>query len=133
MELRRSDMCFGCGKENDCGLKLEVSFENGKAWADVVFREVHQGWEGIVHGGVISAAIDEVMAYAVGSLGKVGVTAVLSVRFKKPVKVGEEYRVWAEVVEFSGRKVKLKGFLEKDGIVHAEGEGLYVTMGSVKT
>ncbi len=133
VKLKPSGMCFGCGKENDCGLKLDISAENGKAWAKVIFKEHHQGWSGIVHGGVIVAAIDEVMAYAFGSLGvKTGVTAEMRVRFKRPVKVGEEYLVKAEVVEFSGRKAVLKGSIEREGVQHAVGEGIYVVVREVR-
>lgn len=134
MELKWNDMCFGCGKKNDCGLKLNVKGENGKVWADVVFKKHHQGWENIVHGGVITAAIDEVMAYALGSLGIMsGVTAELKIRFKKPVIVGESYIAKAEVIESKGRKHTIHSWIEKDGKVFAEGIGIYVTVKEVKT
>ena len=133
MELRRNDMCFGCGKKNDCGLKLEVDYEDGRARADVIFKDRHQGWEGIVHGGVITAALDEVMAYALGSKGvPVGVTASLEIRFRKPVLIGEKYTLEAEVIEFHGRKAKLKAVLKKGDVVHAEGLGIYVILKEVK-
>ena len=131
VELRRSDMCFGCGKENECGLQLDVDYGEGRARANVVFKEHHQGWKDIVHGGIIAAALDEVMAYALGSKGVLGVTASLEVRFRKPVVVGEEYLLEAEVVEFHGRKIVIKATLSKGGTVHAEGKGVYVAMKEV--
>ncbi len=133
MKLEWNDMCFGCGKANDCGLQLKISYEDGKAWADIVFKEHHQGWKNIVHGGVIVAAIDEVMAYTLGSMGVTsGVTVQISVRFKKPVVVGERYKVEARVVESKGRKYSLRGEITKDGIVYAEGEGIYLSVKEVK-
>ncbi len=133
MDLKFSDMCFGCGKKNECGLKLDISHSSGKAEAKTVFREIFQGWNGIVHGGIITAAIDEVMAYAVGSAtGKTGVTAELTIRFKKPVKIGEEYEIGAEVVEFNRRKAVAKGYVKRKGKIHAEGKGTYVLLKEVK-
>ncbi len=132
VKLEFTDMCFGCGKKNECGLMLNISFSSGKARSEVIFKEVHQGWRGIVHGGVISAAIDEVMAYAIGSISRsVGVTAELTVRFKKPVKVGEEYELAAEVIEFNRRKAVVKGWIKKGNVTHAEGKGIYVLLKEV--
>ena len=132
MELSFSDMCFGCGKKNECGLRLDISYSGNRAESKKIFEERFQGWNGIVHGGIITAAIDEVMAYAVGSAtGKTGVTVELTVRFKKPVRIGEEYEIVAEVVEFNRRKAIVKGWIKKDGIVYAEGKGIYVLLKEV--
>ena len=132
MELEFSDMCFGCGKNNECGLKLEISYSGKEAKTRKTFEKKFQGWNGIVHGGIITAAIDEVMAYAVGSAtGKTGVTAELTIRFKKPVKIGEEYEISAEVVEFNRRKATVKGFIKRDDTVYAEGKGIYVLLREV--
>ena len=132
MELEFSDMCFGCGKKNECGLRLDISYSGGRAESKTVFREIFQGWNGIVHGGIITTAIDEVMAYAVGSAtGKTGVTAELTIRFKKPVRIGEEYEISAEVVEFNRRKAVVKGYVKREGTIHAEGRGIYVLLKEV--
>jgi len=133
MELDFSDMCFGCGKRNDCGLQLDISYDNGRSWAKVRFKEHHQGWKGIVHGGVIAAALDEMMAYAVGSTGRARtVTVKLNITYRKPVKVGEEYNLESEVVESKGRKIYVKALLKDDNKVHAEAEGIYLEVKEVK-
>ena len=126
-------MCFGCGKNNDCGLQLNVSYNNGKARTKVMFKKHHQGWKELVHGGVIAAALDEVMAYAAGFLGKIKVvTAKLSITYRKPIKINEEYNLEAEVVELKGRKINVKAYLKKDNKVYAEAEGLYLQVKEVK-
>ncbi len=133
MELSFSDMCFGCGKDNECGLQLVINSSDGKAEADVVFKEFHEGWKGIVHGGILAAAIDEVMAHALSSKGvESGVTAELTVRFKKPVKVGEKYKVVAEVVSSKGRKFIIKGEIIRDGEVYVKGEAVYIRVKEVR-
>lgn len=132
MKLEFSDMCFGCGKKNECGLKLDISYFGNRAESKKIFDERFQGWDGIVHGGIITTAIDEVMAYAVGSAtGKTGVTAELTIRFKKPVRIGEEYEISAEVVEFDRRKALVKGWVKRKGAVHAEGKGIYILLKEV--
>jgi len=133
MELDFSDMCFGCGKKNDCGLQLNISYDNGRSWAKVTFKEYHQGWKGIVHGGVIAAALDEMMAYAVGSTGRVStVTVKLDITYRKPVKIGKEYDLESEVVESKDRKIYARALLKKGNKVYAEAQGLYFKVKEVK-
>jgi uncharacterized protein (TIGR00369 family) len=90
--------CFVCGAGNPRGLGL--SFE---AWRDGVRAEFtplaeHQGYAGVVHGGIISAILDEAMIKAAALSGCSPVTAELSVRFKKTLPVGDKAVVEAKLV-----------------------------------
>jgi len=90
--------CFGCGQGNPIGLKLCFHREDGKAVAQFVPGEFHQGWEGILHGGVMSAALDEAIGYAAWYEGLKTVTAKMEIRFKCPVKIGRKLLLTAELV-----------------------------------
>ena len=78
--------CFACGPDNPHGLRLR--FETGKAgeafaeWVPEVFTE---GFQGIVHGGIVSTVLDEAMSKAVAAAGQPALTAELRVRLRHHV------------------------------------------------
>lgn len=91
MELiRRYSNCFVCGDRNDYGLKVDFFHDKGVSKAEYVAEEKFQGYKDILHGGIISALLDEVMIKAVIAKGTLVVTAEIQVKFIKPVKIGEK-------------------------------------------
>ena len=59
-------VCFGCGSDNPHGLALEFTHDADGVRAEFVTREEHQGFRGMLHGGIVTAALDEAMGHAVG-------------------------------------------------------------------
>jgi acyl-CoA thioesterase FadM len=58
-----------------------------------------------------------------------GVTAEISVRFKKPVPIGEELRVIGRITRDSNRFFEGSGeILLPDGSIAAEGQGKYMKL-----
>lgn len=114
----RSDHhCFGCGAQNPIGLRLRfTSSENGDS-ASFVPSDEHQGFDGIVHGGIISTVLDEAMAWATASAGIWAVTGEIRVRFRRPLRVGEQTIVTGAVTSDRGRLVQTNGAItsESDG------------------
>lgn len=119
--------CFGCGEQNPIGLKLAF-FRDGEAVeAEFTPRPEHEGYAGLVHGGIISALLDEAMSWAVIATGRLAVTAQMSLRFRRPVEVGTPVRVRGRVIEERGRIVEARGELvDGDGTVLAEASGTFV-------
>ena len=82
--------CIGCAPHNPIGLHLEF-FEEG----DYIFTkwnptENHQGWPGILHGGVQALLLDETAEWLVNrKLQTTGVTSKLEVKYIKPVRTDE--------------------------------------------
>ncbi len=129
MELDDDRMCFVCGQDNLGGLRLEFSLdrENKSLSADFTPARTWQGYKGIVHGGIISTVLDEAMTKLAYSLGMNAVTGKLTVRFKRPLMVGERVRVTGRILKESGRTVEAGAVVVKDdGTVVAEAEGLLV-------
>ena len=58
-------MCFGCGRDNTIGLKLDFHQEGESVRAEFIPGEMYQGWPGVVHGGLICTMLDEVIGYVV--------------------------------------------------------------------
>jgi uncharacterized protein (TIGR00369 family) len=81
--------CFACGSLNTHGLHLDIHVERGRSWAQLTYEQRFQGWDGIAHGGILATILDEVMAWALVGADDWGVTARLSIDFKRPVNVGQ--------------------------------------------
>ncbi len=121
--------CFGCGRDNPCGVALEFTYDGEKVLATYTPKEVHVGFKGVVHGGVITALLDEAMWWAVAARHRKNTfTAQLSVEFKKPVEHGKSYLVEGEVVEERrGRVFLAQGRVtDQEGNLCARGEGTFL-------
>ncbi len=86
MKLETSGNCFACGKNNPNGLRLSFDVDKEKQTVKTTFvaSPVFQGWDGIVHGGILGTLLDEAMATLVYELGFHAVTASMEIKFKKP-------------------------------------------------
>ena len=90
LKLEDNHGCYVCGKDNPRGFRLDFSHpEEGILRTEVVFRAEHQGYKNIVHGGMVTMLLDEMMVNLTWIEDTPSVTAELTVRLKKPVKVGE--------------------------------------------
>lgn len=96
--VRYEGMCFACGPNNPIGLKLQFHFEGDKFVARFTPRREHQGYDDVMHGGIMSTLLDEAMAKLVYEKGHTALTADMHVRFKKPAKIGEELTVSGWIV-----------------------------------
>ena len=53
--------CFVCGQRNPYGLQLVFRLENNSIVAEFQPREEHQGFPGVIHGGIVAAVLDEAL------------------------------------------------------------------------
>ncbi|MBU6424366.1 MAG: PaaI family thioesterase [Chloroflexota bacterium] len=122
--------CFACGQLNPIGLHLEFDVARGRAETRFSGDRRHEGYEGTLHGGVVAALLDETMGWAIFQSGIWAVTAKLSVTYRRPVLVGEELRVVAEVGRDRGRAIELHGEIGRasDGEVLAAADAMYMRM-----
>jgi len=122
--------CFACGRLNPSGLRLDFEVSTDRATARYTGLQRHQGYDGTLHGGVVTALLDETMGWAIFHQGVWGVTAKLNVTFKRPVPVGEELVVTGEVLRDRGRGIETKGAVRRsaDGDLLAEATALFLRM-----
>jgi uncharacterized protein (TIGR00369 family) len=122
--------CFACGRLNPSGLQLDFDVSTNSATARYTALQRHQGYDGTVHGGVVTALLDETMGWAIFHQGIWGVTAKLEVTFKRPVPVGEEVVVRGELVRERGRTIETRGAVARasTGEVLAEATGVFMRM-----
>ena len=130
MQVTDNRCCFICGVNNPIGLKTRPSRDEaaGRAWLSVVIPEEFQGWAGVAHGGIIAALLDEVCAYAVMGVSKQIVTAELKIRYLKPVPVGREVTVAAEVRDLVRRSIAVEASLSCAGEILVRAEARMVVL-----
>lgn len=91
IDLRDDRYCFACGGENPIGLKLSLHWDGDTLTSTFVPSKEHQGYENIVHGGIISTVLDECMAQAaIKKLGAMAATVEMRVKFRQALRAGEE-------------------------------------------
>jgi uncharacterized protein (TIGR00369 family) len=130
MQVTDNRCCFICGANNPIGLKTRPSRDEaaGRAWLSVVIPQEFQGWAGVAHGGIIAALLDEVCAYAVMGVSKQIVTAELTIRYLKPVPLGQEVNVTAQLRERVRRSLNVDAQLTCDGETLARAEARMVVL-----
>lgn len=128
LAVREDHWCFGCGRQNPIGLKLTFFEEGESVWTSWTPLREHQGYEGIVHGGLITTVLDEVMGWAIYVRKLWAVTGTINVRFRKPVKFGDELTARAWVENVNGRKVDVRAQLLRkcDGQLMADGTAIFI-------
>jgi acyl-coenzyme A thioesterase PaaI-like protein len=101
------------------GLTLSASFEVGAA---------HQGAPGLAHGGLLTAAADEVLGALNWLLMRPAVTARLETNFVRPVPVGTVLDMQARITGVADRKVftAVVGCMGPDGPVALTASGLFI-------
>jgi len=124
-----SKHCFVCGVENHHGLKISFYIESaGKVIAKTTVPDHFQSYPGIVHGGIITAMLDEVSGRTImdeATKTRWMVTASINVRFRRPVPVETPLTLVGILKEDSGRMAKVHGEIrDENDVLLAESEAL---------
>ncbi len=116
-------LAFGRGQDNPIGLKLAFTWDGRTARAEFTPTEYHQGWPGVVHGGITLALLDEAAGSAVSFAGLNCVSARIQVKLKHPAMVGVPLIVSASVKEIRRSVVITDTYVcDRDGKEIAAGE-----------
>jgi acyl-coenzyme A thioesterase PaaI-like protein len=107
--------CWGCG-DNTNGLRLPLPELEGATEYEATFSfdERHQGGPGIVHGGLVAAALDEACGLLATWHRFPSVTARIFVRYRRPVPINRALLLRAWVSGARGRRLHVDGHL-RDG------------------
>lgn len=128
-----SKMCLVCGLKNSFGLYTAFyELGSGELLARFTPRTEHQSYPGRLHGGIISAILDETIGRAImisHAEDFWGVTAEITVRFKKSVPLNTELSVIGRITKDANRFFEGTGeLLLPDGSIAAEGQGKYLKL-----
>lgn len=132
VQLRDNQQCYVCGKKNPHGLAVDfhISSETRSLRATFIPSDTHQGYEGIVHGGILSTLLDEAMAKLAFALGIPAVTAEITVKFKTPAAPGDVLTVSGRLLQETHRLLQAEARIERGPVTIAEAKGKLLRMQS---
>lgn len=107
-------------------MRLDFDPATGTMHGTATFDTPYVGPPGMVHGGVIALAFDELLGATNVCLGLGGFTGTLSVRYERPTPIETELTMEAHVDRTEGRKVFTVGTISHGGEVTARAEGIFI-------
>lgn len=114
-EFLMDESCFACGMSNDNGLKLDIAEHDDGVMARIEPPEWAQGYNRVVHGGIIATILDELAVWAAFKKGHKSVTGELSMRIRKAMSVDSTYTASARVVKTKHRLIEAESKIVDEG------------------
>ena len=123
-----ANQCFVCGPDNPLGLRLAFRMDGDLSRAEFTPGPFHCGYDNLVHGGIVFAALDDVMANWLFLQGIRGHTARCEIRYREPVELGDRLLLEGRLLKRKGRLAMLAGTATRasDNVVVAEAEGTFM-------
>jgi acyl-coenzyme A thioesterase PaaI-like protein len=100
--------------------------DDGSVRSEITMRPIHEGPPGAVHGGWVASLLDQLLGIAntVAHVG--GMTAELTVRYRRATPYGVPLVLRARTDSVDGRRIYASGEIVADGVVTAEATGLFL-------
>jgi acyl-CoA hydrolase len=122
-------LCYACGNANEHGLHMTFRRDGDRTICDYAPPPFTQGYPGRMHGGVVSALLDEAMGWAVYHAQEWGATARLNIRYRKPVPLDQHLRIEAWIVKNRGRLMELRAEVHgNNDELLAEADGTFMKL-----
>ncbi|GAA1503679.1 PaaI family thioesterase [Nocardioides humi] len=114
------------GLRNPIAPPLQVSTDpSGRAATEFHCGPAYEGPPGLVHGGVVSLLLDQLLGHAVGAAGRPGMTGTLTIVYRQGTPLGD-LRAEAWIDREDGIKTWAKArMIGPDGVT-AEAEGVFI-------
>ncbi len=104
---------FFMGQQRPDGLQLKMMYRKGVVYTDMNVSDAFQGYEGVVHGGMLFGILDVLMWYAIFiEARKVCMTRKTDMDFFKPVLCNRLYRAQGKLLRVEDRDVWATGWIE---------------------
>ncbi len=125
--------CFVCGQHNPYGLHLVFRLEKNSIVADFQPREEHQGFPGIIHGGIVASILDEALGRTsiLAERPEWTMTGRLEVRYRRYVPYGQVLRVRAFLGTQRRKMLQATGMLtlaDDENTILAEAQGTFLAL-----
>lgn len=130
------DKCYVCGQAHPRGLRVRFyAGDAGQVHVQFEPDETQTSYDGIVHGGVISTLLDELLGWPIAlQTGRLAYTGELTVRFVKPMSAGRVYLATARPGADRRRYWEGEGEIcDEQGQVYAKGRGKYFLLSAEQT
>ncbi len=128
LQLYDNQGCFACGSANPSGLGMKFSLDsNEELRSEFTAEKRFQGFDGILHGGIVALVLDEMMVNLTWIKGYHAVSAEFHVRLKKAVRTGQKITLRSRIVceEKKLIKTEAQAFLP-NGTLAAEARAVCV-------
>ena len=111
LPVQDNHMCFACGPANPAGLHMRFAAGSNRVVSYLSVPDHLRGWSNMVHGGVVSTILDEIMSWsAIHMFKSVILTKSMTVEFKKPIHVGQSLKAVGTLLETRNeRELIMKG------------------------
>ena len=130
------DDCYVCGQNHPRGLRIRFFVGTfGQVHARFRPDRTQTGYEDVVHGGVISTLLDELLGWPIAlQTGRMSFTGELTVRFQRPITAGRSYLATARPGTDRGRYWEGEGDIrDEGGEVYAKARGKYFLLSAEQT
>ncbi|WP_165423479.1 PaaI family thioesterase [Ktedonosporobacter rubrisoli] len=136
MELNENSdyqLCFACGKQNPFGLHMTFRLDNGTVVSDFHPQPEHQGFPGVIHGGIIATVLDEALnrTSMLTEQPAWSMTGRLEIRYRHYVPYGPLLRVRAALGKQKGRMIQATGAVtlaDDESKILAEAQGTFMAL-----
>jgi len=123
---RHHPHCVVCSHANRHGLRLTFAAgDHGSVSAVFPCANSFEGYAGVVHGGIISSLLDGAMTNCLFARGIAAVTAELTVRFRRLLRIGERARVRAWITRSTPHLYFLAAEITQSGKVAATAQAKF--------
>lgn len=120
--------CFGCSPRNPSGLALTMRRgPDSELTSDVVLAGRYASYPGVVHGGIVTTLVDELMGNLIAlDHGTLAFSVTLRTRFLMPLRVSYPYRATARIVRYGGGLVHTQSDIsDPSGETHVMADASY--------
>lgn len=111
-----SKECFACGTNNLHGLHMKFYSDGCKyITSSLKLEKKFKGWDRLIHGGIISTILDELMAWTVICITKnIMLTKSMTTNYYNKVTTNTEIQAFAWIEEIKSKEAILKSELYDD-------------------
>lgn len=114
------------GRLNPASVGIEIRRVGDRVVSEFELAEAAEGATGLVHGGIIAAIYDEILASANLMIKAGGPTGTLTVRYRKPTPLYSPLRFEAWVDRIEERKVHVHGHCHVGTQLVSEAQAIFV-------
>jgi acyl-coenzyme A thioesterase PaaI-like protein len=114
------------GRSNALAAPLSMRFDGDVTRGEATYGEAYEGPPGLVHGGCVIAAFDDLLGVAQAASGVAGLTGTIEVKLRRGTPLHRRITYEAGVTSVTGRKVFAWGRSTLDGELLAEATCLFI-------
>ena len=94
----------------------------------VTFSGAFEGGPGLVHGGAIASAFDELLGITQSLCGMGGMTGILKIRYRNPCPLQTELYMKGRIHQIVDRRIVARGTLHNGDVLVADGEATFIVL-----